>query len=64
MLNSKAKAILQEIIANEDIASPHTDLDLGDAMKKKGIVLARRTVAKYRGVLGIPSARERRRTNG
>ena len=62
--NLKAKTILQEIIANEDIASPHTDLELADAMKRRGIVLARRTVAKYRGVLGIPSARERRRTNG
>ena len=58
-----AKTILAEIIANEDIASPHTDLKLVDAMKKKGILLARRTVAKYRGVLGIPSAKQRRRSS-
>ena len=54
------KAKLQEIVDNEDKNNPFNDDDLVDELKKKGIKLARRTVAKYRGLMNIPPARRRK----
>ena len=54
------KAKLKEVIDAEDKAEPLNDDELADEMKKHGIDLARRTVAKYRGLMEIPSARKRR----
>ena len=54
------KNILNEIITNEDKRKPLTDTKLVDALKDKGYAIARRTVAKYREVLGIPVARLRK----
>ncbi|MEQ9460220.1 MAG: RNA polymerase factor sigma-54 [Phycisphaeraceae bacterium] len=54
------QAKLKEIVAEEDKAEPLSDDALADALKTKGIDIARRTVAKYRKQLGIPAARQRR----
>jgi len=54
------KAALQEVIDAEDRSAPMSDDALAAALKDKGIEIARRTVAKYRGQLGIPSARLRK----
>ncbi len=54
------KAALQEVIDQEDKANPLSDDALADKLKERGIEIARRTVAKYRGQLGIPSARLRK----
>jgi RNA polymerase sigma-54 factor len=54
------KNILQNIIKNEDKKKPYTDTKLVDELKEKGYPIARRTVAKYREVLGIPVARLRK----
>ncbi|TVQ60392.1 MAG: RNA polymerase sigma-54 factor [Phycisphaerales bacterium] len=54
------KAALKDVVAEEDKANPLSDDKLVDALKAKGIEIARRTVAKYRSQLGIPSARLRR----
>lgn len=54
------KAALSEIIDAEDKTSPLSDEALVDELKKKGIEIARRTVAKYRTQLDIPSARMRK----
>ncbi|MEN1682069.1 MAG: RNA polymerase sigma-54 factor, partial [Planctomycetota bacterium] len=51
---------LKEVIAAEDKAKPLSDDALAAEMKKHGIDIARRTVAKYRGQLNIPSARQRK----
>ncbi|MEM6334171.1 MAG: RNA polymerase factor sigma-54 [Planctomycetota bacterium] len=51
---------LKEVIANEDKAKPLSDDALAAEMKKHGIDIARRTVAKYRNQLHIPSARQRK----
>jgi len=55
------KAALQEVVDAEDKSSPLSDEALADALKEKGIDIARRTVAKYRSQLGIPSARMRKK---
>jgi RNA polymerase sigma-54 factor len=54
------QAKLEEIIAGEDKAKPLSDDDLVEKLGEKGIVIARRTVAKYRKVLQIAPARQRR----
>lgn len=55
------KAALREIVDAEDPASPLSDDALADALKERGIDIARRTVAKYRTQLDIPSARLRKK---
>jgi RNA polymerase sigma-54 factor len=37
-----------------------SDDELVEELKKKGLVVARRTVTKYRQKMGIPSSRQRR----
>lgn len=54
------KNILQSIIKKENKEKPYTDSKLVDVLKEKGYPIARRTVAKYREVLGIPVARLRK----
>ena len=54
------KAALQEVIDQEDKSKPLSDDALAKALSERGIEIARRTVAKYRGQLGIQSARLRK----
>ena len=51
---------LKAVIDNEDKLKPLNDDEIVDKMKEQGIELARRTVAKYRKILNIPTARQRR----
>ena len=54
------KKVLQECIDAEDKKKPLTDEQLVAEMSKRGYKVARRTIAKYRGMLGIPLARWRK----
>ena len=54
------KKALEECIAGEDKKKPLTDEQLVDEMSRRGYKVARRTIAKYRGQLGIPLARWRK----
>ena len=54
------KKALQECVDAEDKRKPLTDEQLVEKMKERGYKVARRTIAKYRGQLGIPLARWRR----
>lgn len=54
------KKVLQECIDGEDKRRPLTDEQLVAEMEKHGYKVARRTIAKYRGQLGIPLARWRK----
>ncbi len=49
------------MIAQEAPESVLSDDDIVDQLKKNGIDLARRTVAKYREAMNIPSSVQRRR---
>lgn len=51
---------LQDIIESEDRSKPYSDEKLASILKDKGFPVARRTVAKYREMLGIPVARLRK----
>jgi RNA polymerase sigma-54 factor len=45
------KDVIQELISNE--SAPLTDQDIVEILRKRGFDVARRTVTKYRGQLGI-----------
>jgi RNA polymerase sigma-54 factor len=55
------KARLQALLAKEPPTNPLSDQDLADLLRQAGVVVARRTVAKYRESLGVGSSSERRR---
>jgi RNA polymerase sigma-54 factor len=54
--NKVVQKVIEEIIEKEDKKNPHTDQQIGKILLKRGYVLARRTVAKYREQLNIPIA--------
>ncbi len=54
------KVRLQEVVENEDKSKPLADDQIAKALGAKGIRIARRTVAKYRNLLNIPPARQRK----
>ena len=51
---------LKEIVDAEDKSSPMSDDEIAEKIKTGGIDIARRTVAKYRGLMDIPPARKRK----
>ena len=55
-----AKALLKKLIAGEDRRKPLSDQKLCDMMNAQGCALSRRTVAKYRDELNIPSTTGRK----
>ncbi len=55
------KDVIQKMIKEEDPGTPLKDQQIVDALKTKGIDIARRTVAKYREELRIPPTSVRRR---
>ena len=60
VLRTQIEAALTEIIENEDKSNPLNDTEIAEEMKKKGLNIQRRTVAKYRSQLQIPSANMRK----
>ncbi len=55
-----AKIKIRNIIEKEDARRPLSDQKIADILKKDGLIIARRTVAKYREQLGILPARHRK----
>jgi RNA polymerase sigma-54 factor len=51
---------LQEVIDAEDKSNPFSDDELVRELRKRGLVVARRTITKYRQKMDIPSSRQRR----
>ena len=51
---------LSYIINNEDKSNPYNDAELKDKLDKKGYDISRRTIVKYRQLLDIKNANERR----
>ena len=54
-------AILKEMIAAENPSKPLSDNKIAALLAEKGIQVARRTVAKYRESINIPSSSQRKR---
>ena len=60
VLKRKVKKLIEE----EDVRHPLTDDQLAAMLQAQGIQLTRRTVAKYREDMNIPSTHQRRRRDG
>ena len=59
--SESVKILLQDIIKSEDPQKPYSDQKISDVLQKKGVHVARRTIAKYREELGIPNTGARKR---
>ncbi len=55
------QAMLKRLIDGENPRRPLSDAALAEALKAQGVTVARRTVAKYREAMNIPSSNERQR---
>ena len=53
--------MIADILARENPASPLADEAITAELQRRGVRIARRTVAKYREALGQPAAHLRRR---
>src|SRR5881296_2218501 len=56
------KKTIRDMVAAEDPAKPQSDQEVAQALQKRGLTIARRTVAKYREELGILPSHQRRLT--
>lgn len=54
------RAHIRKLVAAEDIKNPLSDKKLSELLSDKGFKVARRTVAKYRISLAIPSSNDRK----
>lgn len=54
------RALIKQLVAAEDTKNPLSDSQLSEVLGQQGIVVARRTIAKYRESLGIPPVKLRR----
>jgi RNA polymerase sigma-54 factor len=59
--NRSIQAMMKALIDGEDKRNPLSDDQLVFHLKNQGIIVARRTIAKYRGVLKILSSFERKK---
>ncbi|MDO4581836.1 MAG: RNA polymerase factor sigma-54 [Bacillota bacterium] len=55
------KSLISELIAGEDKRRPLSDRQIEEKLAERGVSVARRTVAKYRGSMNIPKQSYRRR---
>jgi RNA polymerase sigma-54 factor len=59
--SESVKNKIKEIVDGENSRKPYSDQKIVDILKGNGIVIARRTVAKYREMLGILSSTKRKK---
>jgi len=60
LASQAVKSKIKELVTAEDPKRPHSDQKIVELLKKGGIDIARRTVAKYREQLGILSSSKRK----
>ena len=58
--STSVRAKIRKLVSTENPAKPLSDSKITNLLKEEGISVARRTVAKYREALNIPSSSERR----
>jgi len=56
------KSKIAKIVSDEDSSRPHSDARIMQKLRAEGIQIARRTVAKYREELRIPSSSQRKQS--
>lgn len=61
MSSTAIRAKIRKLVAAEEADKPLSDSRIADILSQEGVLVARRTVAKYREALGIPPSSERKR---
>jgi RNA polymerase sigma-54 factor len=59
--SANLRKLVQNVLATENPAAPYSDQEISDLLRQQGIVIARRTVMKYREEMNILSSRQRAR---
>ena len=54
------RALIKQLVAEEDAQAPLSDGRISQILGEQGIVVARRTIAKYRESLHIPPVSQRK----
>jgi len=62
MSTQKVKSMIRSIVEGENPEKPHSDQKIVELLNGEGIKIARRTVAKYRDELNIPTKSQRKRS--
>jgi RNA polymerase sigma-54 factor len=59
--SESVKDKIRQIVQSEDSESPLSDQEIADMLRRQDVIIARRTVAKYRGMLGVLSSSKRKK---
>jgi RNA polymerase sigma-54 factor len=59
--SESVKSKIKEIVAAENTRKPYSDQKIVELLHSQGIDIARRTVTKYREMLGVGSSTQRKR---
>lgn len=59
--SESVKDKIKKLVSSENSENPYSDQDIVNLLKQANIVIARRTVAKYREMLGLLSSSKRKR---
>ena len=54
------RALIKQMVSEENSQKPLSDNRITEVLSEQGIVVARRTIAKYRESLNIPAANQRK----
>ena len=63
MSSTAIRAKIRKLVAAEETDKPLSDSRIAEILSQEGVLVARRTVAKYREALGIPPSSERKRVS-
>lgn len=59
--SESVKEKIRQIVQSENPENPLSDQEIADLLRKEDVIIARRTVAKYRGMLGVlPSSKRKK----
>jgi RNA polymerase sigma-54 factor len=59
--SESVKEKIRQIVQSEDSEKPLSDQEIADMLRRQDVLIARRTVAKYRGMLGVLSSSKRKK---
>jgi|UniRef100_A0A7C3SKR9 RNA polymerase sigma-54 factor len=62
--SESVKEKIRQIVQSENPENPLSDQEIADILRKEDVIIARRTVAKYRGMLGVLPSSKRKKPGG
>jgi RNA polymerase sigma-54 factor len=59
--SESVKEKIRQLVQSENPENPLSDQEIADLLHRQDVLIARRTVAKYRGMLGVLSSSKRKK---